>query len=407
MKSIAMEMLMSGMVNQPGDMCNDVVMEYYAGKTKELLKCEGYLQKIIDDVLANKDSVTKRAIITKDNEWNKKLEKELANFFGVKEINIHWSAGKINAFTLVPNVFFVHSHKNALEAGKTSSLKMHVCVYEDLIADANLTAAEIMAVLLHEIGHNFYFCPIMTGVQIFYTIMSMGMPLLSSFLSKIVFYASWAIEDIIKKVLPPVYSAMASFSSFMNDIKRFIAPVKTAEMVVKLVSGSAYIVAKNPLNGILKYGDEEGADSFAARYGYGPEQSSALRKMHMVENTAYGKALKNGGTGMSLYHDFNQLSIDIILMCAMEPHPNESQRASSMLKKLKRDLTSGQYPDGMKKDLEQEIERMEKMYNIAAKNSSESSTQVRKAWYDTINAITNGNSDFREIFSFYFESNQF
>ena len=167
------------------------------------------------------------------------------------------------------------------------------------------------------------------------------------------------------------------------------------------------IVARNPINGILKYGDEEGADSFAARFGYGPEQTSALRKLKVVENTKYGKVLKNGGTGISLYHDLNALSIDIINMCALGSHPNSSQRASSMLKKLKRDLASGDYPQGMKKDLENEIDRMEKMYNIAAKNSSSSNVQVRQAWYDTINTITKGNSDFREIFSFYFKQNQF
>lgn len=405
--SIAMEMLMSGLVHQPGEMFNDVVMEYYAGKTKELLKCESYLQKIIDDILLHKDDVTGRAIITKNNEWNSKLEDELADFFGVKEVNIHWSAGNVNAYTLTPSVMFINGYKNALETGKTSSLKMHICIYEDLIADANLNSSELMAVLLHEIGHNFYYCPIMAGFELFYSIMTLGLPILASFLAKVIYYAKWGIEDFIKKSIPSVYSAYANIKSFMNDIKRFIAPIETASIVARLLSGSATIVLKNPVNKLLKYGGEEGADSFAARYGYGPEQTSALAKMSSVENTRYGKALKDGGSGMSIYHDFNQLSLDIICMCAVEPHPNASQRASSMLKKLKRDLASGKYPEGMKKDLEKEIDRMEKMYNVAAKNSSESNTQVRQSWYDAINTVTDGNSDFREIFGFYFKSNQF
>ena len=405
--SIAMEMLMSGLIHQPGNMYTNIVMEYYSGKTKELLKCESYLQKIIDNILANKDKMTKTSIITKDSPLNKKLEEELASFFGVKEVNIHWSVGVLNAYTLTPSIFFTNGYKNALETGKTSSLKMHICVYEDIITDANLNSSELMAVLLHEIGHNFYYCPIMAGAELFYTIMSLGLPILSTFLTKVLYHSKWAIDDFVKKTLPMVYSAYANIKSFMNDINRFIAPIQTAQIVAKLLSGSAMIVMRNPVTNLLKYGAEEGADSFAARYGYGPEQTSALAKMSNVENSHYGKALKSGGTGMSVYHDFNQLSLDIICMCAVDPHPNASQRASSMLKKLKRDLASGKYPEGMTKDLEKEIDRMEKMYNVAAKNSAESNVQVRQSWYDAINIITDGNSDFREIFGFYFKTNQF
>ena len=59
----------------------------------------------------------------------------------------------------------------------------------------------------------------------------------------------------------------------------------------------------NPLQAAVQYGDERGADTFAAMYGYGPDQASALRKFETVENSGYGRVIAKGGTVTSIYID--------------------------------------------------------------------------------------------------------
>jgi hypothetical protein len=89
----------------------------------------------------------------------------------------------------------------------------------------------------------------------------------------------------------------------------------------------------------------------------------------------------------------------------MDAHPNNNQRASSMLKKLERDLKSNDYPPEMKAELEAEIKRMKKVYQNM--NANEGNTAIRKGWYDSLDAFTNGHSDIREIFDAFYAKYEF
>ena len=102
-------------------------------------------------------------------------------------------------------------------------------------------------------------------------------------------------------------------------------------------------------------------------------------------------------------HDFSVMTLELVSLMSLDPHPNDNQRAANILKKLKRDLATGDYPDGMKKDLENEIKRMEDIFAVCSKNASPSNIQIRQGWYDIINSITGNNSDLRQIFAFYYE----
>ena len=178
-----------------------------------------------------------------------------------------------------------------------------------------------------------------------------------------------------------------------------LALVPTGKVIIKFPK------LENALYNLITYGNEEGADSMAARYGYGPDAISGLRKMILMENSVYGKIRNETAIG-SVYYDLVDLSSDLLSMMTLSSHPSNNQRASNTLKKLKKDLATNDYPPEAKKDLEREIKRMEEMYKLVNTNNS-STIQLKKGWYDVINKITNGNSDFREIFSFYFDSFSF
>lgn len=279
-------------------------------------------------------------------------------------------------------------------------------MYEDLIYRANLNEQEVLAVLLHEIGHNFYVCPISVGFELFYTVATFPIGLLGQFIVKGVFKVSFALSDFIKENLPILPNITTIFTTLYDEITRFFKPIRYLEnlayRLLDIVSGRV-----NFIDIFTGYGDERGADSFAAMYGYGPELSSGLKKLHTAEGTSYGKLIKNSGTIGSIYNDIVELSCDLMAMMSLDPHPSNNQRAAVMLKKLKKDLATGDHPREVKRELEKEIERMEKMYKIVNENSSSSKVQIRQAWYNMINEATKDNSDFRELFKFYYDQNTF
>ena len=391
----------------------DIILEAYIGKTKELVKCEGYIREIINqlsfeqtDMNGNPLRVKKQ--VTKDFKYNKLLEEELRDFFKVKEVNIWWQGGTLNAYTTPTMSILIADHKRQYLNGNLSSAKIDIVIFEEVVTLANLTEQEVLATILHEIGHNFYLCPITLGLECFATIVSFPSSVIGFVYNRIIRSLTRNIVDLVKKHMPALFATIQLSNQAMYQVGQFLLPAS----LISMLANSAIKIKKDPVGYVTKaitgYGGEVGADSMSAKYGYGPEQASALRKLTDPNNTALGKLESSDKSGtVGLCNDFALLGLDIVALLSGDPHPNNSQRASNMLKKLKKDLSKGDYPPEMKKDLEQEIARMEDMYNVVMKNNSSSDLQMRKSYYDIINRLTDGNSDIRQVFSFYFDSFSF
>lgn len=148
------------------------VTEAYFGKTKELLEAEHIINGIIKKFKVPFEKVGKRIIDAaklNNSAENRKLEKLFCKQFGFAEFKLHWDGSDVaNAFsvsrgiiTLVSGGMPVLPVKQA-DGGYYDSKHSYccvVCVYAGLI-DAGLTAEELVAVILHEIGHNFQCTPI-------------------------------------------------------------------------------------------------------------------------------------------------------------------------------------------------------------------------------------------------------
>ena len=385
------------------------ILEAYVGRPKELIKCEGYLNEIVNELKkeslakANGQGLSYKKQVTKDYIWNKKLETELANFFKVGKVNIYWqSSSGPNGFTVKPFGFTVLNNRNKYLSGGMSNATIDICIMEECVTVSDLTAQELMATILHEIGHNFYMCPILFGTEVFRMIITLPTGIISTLLAKLSLKIKWFADDVLKKYAPMLYNIKQGVQDILFQVYQFIAPLNIGTNILNS------LLAEPNLMRLPKYGDESGADSFAAKYGYGPELSSALQKFQDPKNTLYGKLESDDTIGIwGALHDLSRLSLELVACLTLDPHPNDSQRAANIIKKLKSDLATGDYPDGMKKDLENEIKRMEEIYKVCAKNNSPSSLQIRQGWYDIINGIFDNNSDFRQLFSFYFDSFRF
>ena len=113
------------------------------------------------------------------------------------------------------------------------------------------------------------------------------------------------------------------------------------------------------------------------------------------------------GTFGDIIMDISTISCDLVSMMTLDPHPSCSQRALSMIKKLKQDLDRSEFPPEMEKDLRDEIARLEKAYNTLQDPENGGSVALKRGWYTILDHITKGHTDFRELLNFYFDSFRF
>lgn len=148
------------------------VQEAYFGKSKYLLEGEEVLKKIIKRFKVPFEQRGKRIIdavaVNKSSE-NKKLEELIKKQFGFGEVCIHWDGSNtVNAFSFSRGIIrLITTDMPKLpvkqsDGGYYDEGHNYICaigIYAGLI-DEGLTAEELMATILHEIGHNFQCTPI-------------------------------------------------------------------------------------------------------------------------------------------------------------------------------------------------------------------------------------------------------
>lgn len=382
------------------------VMEAYAGRSKELIQCEKYMKEIVDTVMDEYHSgilgpnLTSKRKINRSAAVCKKLESTLEKFFNVKEIKIYWDAGTINAYTLtgMSTIIAVRNSK-----GDFSHAKFNINLYENLIYHAGLNEKEMMAVLLHEIGHCFYSSPFLVAGELLAVVLCPP-AILVLFLSTGLYKTKHAINDFIKTNFPVLKNFLNKFQNLkteINNITRYTVVIPNLKAVVINMTNNI----ANPFAMFGRYGAERGADSFAAKYGYGEYLISALRKLETPENTVGGQLVKNTGAIGGFMKDYNNLMCDLFVMIQLDPHPSNDVRAQSTIRKLERDLKTGDYPPELEKELRNEINRTKQIYSTLHDNGS--NVKMKQAWYNMLNVVTHGHNDIREILNVFYEKYEF
>ena len=295
----------------------DYLTEVYIGKTKELLLAETQLD------IFRKKYMSKYVFNTRVNS-----DKDLLKFdrmmedifgFGCFTLHIH-NQPSVNAFTMpidfrcdyrnpTDNII---ADKNGFKFKKEYSYAAILGIYSGLIFNPAFTTPEIMALLLHEIGHNFNsalnksngtFINIIVTIETFISIIS-GSPLAlintiknSNQMRMALDTAGKnmreqnAIPVIVYDVFKQLQSVLNTTALTINDILR-VGSLGSLTIITALYdcvrSASMYII--NPANIISKiiglnimYKSELTADNFPTIYGYGPELASALNKFEGAE----------------------------------------------------------------------------------------------------------------------------
>lgn len=398
---------------------DSVITEAYVGKTPLLLECEKAIQKIRESKNNSfyKDINRSKEIL----ELNRLLEKQ----FGMEICCVQLYPSKIlNGYTMVlGNTFDVAEEldlaqwviadkQNGYRFKPGNNFCINVHLAQALFMDDNFTNAEIVAIILHEIGHNFADCiydPIGFANKdgmIAYKKAILAMTLIGI----IILIATGDISGWFKglyhlRVLNNKYrntqakkerrkapnilrSIINGIRGNVNDFNYFV------DSVLNRLFGKTWLKAKKKaaeLSGAkerarnsLARQNEVIADKFAGIYGYGPDQVSALFKFDSIPGAAEKFVQGLGKFGEEANYLYQKIVEDL---CDFDCHPHNIQRAYEEIKLLENELKKESCDPKAKEAIQKQIDDIKLVINEFLKIREEfsKSEKAKRLYYAYVN----------------------
>lgn len=398
----------------------EVMLEKYVGNNRsefkiiedELRKIVAIVNKKYKPLLTREELVpdlTSKELNTSDH--NKLIEKLFKKLFNLKDFSMNWHVNAMANASTPCNVFLLVDPNYIRDnTGHQTNDKLFVGVnmYTGSITYANLNEKELLAIILHEIGHNFYnsvfqvlaFIPLtiadlsngtktIEGIAKFLAAKGIG----DAFkIPQFVHGLQRKFYDYIADELPIVNKGLIVFNDLANNLLLVGGRVASPAAIKDFIAGHL-----NPLASIARYNVEKHADSFAVDYGYGKDLSSALNKMRLVEKTA-----KNGVyqiPGLNWFIDFTDLQISIV-GSILSGYPLEQNRIKTNLDRLKRSAKDKSIDPRVRKEIEKQIKEFEDFYlnDYLDINSNENKNRIFTWMYSiAVEKVFGGKMDVREL----------
>lgn len=389
-----------------------ILKEAYFGGSKHLKEAEKHIADLIE-IAKNSDSKFQLSKCA----TNKKLENALAKQFGVKSVNIHWMrspyAAKLYTRPYITQFsgiseYINKKNYNLTKTFKNSDKEIFLSGSDSFLTDVGFTPDEILAALLHEIGHNFDTTTLrmVTGLPGFWC---------TKMFSRLAMYIDRVADAIVRK-FSDFFDPLMDFFFLMDKELLFIAPIQRIFKLFTPKQNSINIDGKifkqMMLNSILSsfagYGSERFSDSFAASYGYGVQLNSALAKLDRFykQDTMYGTIVNNIPVVNCLYS--YALIFNDIIVSISSVHPDNGNRLKSTINKLKRDLNDPSISKELKKAIEKDLDALEELYDdyLEVKDIPEFKTGVLTAYRKMNDKFFGGKFNIHEILNKEYERNE-
>lgn len=426
-------------------------------KSKELQECE----LLLDEMIAE---LHKPLIDTKVTSKNlQKVENILQEYFGFEILSIHIGGtnftdafrmfgaykkansslgiGKglalANAFTVKSDFSSTLSYlssqpsdclrrdRGRLEWAGDIRPASSIYVSNGLLLTKGVTGANVLSVILHEIGHSFYFGSIQSRAltiicsllgSLCSVVMMIHQTAIKYFISAvnatyITGLAFNIVYSAIQTILGEVYSLLyqhkltSRATQYLGWLGKMIntagAGANYALASFRLVKlfeliGQGYFNVKSLLlNGAMPFlkmdmlGEEKFADEFAAIHGYGPDLVDSLTKMYGVAPWERG----DDSVGIDQFLNFMTAILDTIRP-GLDPHPDIGGRPVFLLDFYKGQLT--RVTDKKEREfIEDQIVKTIKasaLYNVTAKKAKP--LQLEKMKNSSTTALLAGSSIF-------------
>lgn len=393
----------------------EIVLERYVGKSPKLIKIENEIDKVIKMVkkghysFINKTRGKLSAKELNESKENKNIERMFKEFFKLKDFSLTWIyTPEPNAMTPCKTFQVLDKH---YKVDKTTghdyndNLKIYVLAHTGMITHANLNAAEIMSIILHEIGHNFYksifqvlhdilpvrwspFSTIELDARSIPHLLAIGLRNILD-VGKGITVVKKAFDDIIDGLgLRPLIVYVQEFSL----VKQRLTP-NTIRQIALMLANPLSLLPLNPITSISRYNMEKHADSFAVDYGYGPSSVTAQNKMDRREkDKIYDVPVINW------VYDFDALLFDLTIN-NLTGYPTGLNRQYSALKRLKNAQKDSDLPVELRKELEGQIKEIEKtLKSIESFSNDENKKRIFTWLYrNLVVTLFDGIIDVREL----------
>lgn len=355
---------------------NVLVQEAYYGKSNTLIAAEKVLEVLLTEVRQNPlNDYTNHSL-------SRKFSELICKQFGFKQVIISWKRTPrvmANAMTFFSLDVVTDKYNDFRIIDKSHGLYdrshnhvVYMVISSTMISQSGITAEELMAIIMHELGHNFD--------KSVYACLNVGFSLFTS-LCRIFAGDTSAIINV-GSMLNPGKQIGGGIASGIEEIKDAFSPLKSLSMALKkfmdwFMRGFEYLTAPlailtmplallcSPLSHLTTTPTrkmEEFADSFATAYGYGPALASGLNKLESTNIILYDK--KPRLTGIRKTLGDLAMAQRYIMSVTMNPdHGSNDTRIRSNIDMLKKDLAREDYPATVKAEIMKQIAEMEKAYD--------------------------------------------
>lgn len=402
------------------------INEVYFGKTKEILAIEKQL-----DLVRNKymNRYLTNVFVNNDQDLLK-LNRMIEDYFGFGCFSLNIiNEPIVNGFTMpIDNRIGLKNQiskkylivdKGTFKFNKSADYTCMVYIYSGVMFNPAFTTGEIMAMILHEIGHNFYsalnneYNGIMTNV---YTCSIFILQLLTIIKNplqgiKNISYSSDLIvktKENIKKYLRENDSITQKIIDITVWAKNIVEQVKGLKfklldlgslgilpMIYTTINTAMYLSSPIELlitGFVLKrgYAFERTADNFATMYGYGSDAISFFNKASS-KNINQASLIENIYMKIPIISNIYAINTNLtyMIMSCFDEHPVGISRCSDQLNMLKKELEKSDIDPKMKKTIQEDIKLCEKnikdITNVSGglKNKDILRNAYYKALYET------------------------
>jgi hypothetical protein len=376
--------------------------EVYFEKTDTLKKMEDSIGKIREGYGRYKDNSATKEV----QEFNRLMESQ----FGMEVFALQIeTSSEVNAYTITIasrfDMLYEDDFASLVELDKKkgyrfvkdNGLCVVVVIYGGLLTNPNLTNAEILAVILHEVGHNFAdfisndlriynanYLKQYLDLTVIDILLNFGVKAAIGFSA----FKKTNNNEYVKEV--EKNRKYRSFEAFKTGVKNKIEDNKNSikSFLYRLTGGINFRIQKLGIsydslekNSIRKQ-DEIIADKFATINGYGPELQSALAKMTLISGRQEKFVEKIPFIGALINLSYAQALDDIY---KFDEHPQLMQRINSSLSALEFELKKKDIDPKLKKVIQSQIDDIKKLKEEVTKEREDGTKAERyRANYNKI-----------------------
>lgn len=397
----------------------NIVTEAYIGKHKEFSIVEKNMNKLVKEIneyypkisIDNLNTIKVPISKINDSKYKKNIEASLKKIFDLKDIEIVFiDELNPNACTITSSFNIFEKMKDENGHYKNPKMSIYLMVDVKMVTYYKITSKELIAIILHEIGHNFYnsFLSILgkTGLglidmlksdQLIFNIVK-SLSILGLFdiieLKKIFIKGRGDVTKLIEKHIPVLSSMIRTIQEITFNFSSILGLQGLALPKLMTIKNSA-IYKMVGFKTLFGYSEERFADTFVTDHGYGAELASSMGKLAAGPKTT-GTFIVQSIPVLRVFYDFNITQIRFLNLM-LDPHPDNITRSVHSLNRLKKYLKNDSLSPEMKKSIEVQIKEHEDAIDKIIKMNKDGKKIFSWLSNLAIYKIFKGNIDPREL----------